>query len=239
MEPPLILAIRTGDSEKVGTVLNEVNVNEANADGNTPLLIACALGNSVIVNMLIKKGPNLNAITSTGFTPLMIATVNQFKEIVEILCAAGASVNATTNKDTGLTALMLASGRYSSDNVPANPQIVETLIHNGADVNIQATKGYTALMDASIANNPEIVEMLLQNGADPSLKTEDNQTAYSLIYNPNGHNPAWIEMIRPPAGGSRGRRKTRRSRQSRQSRQSGGRRTRYRKHRSRQTRRRG
>ena len=236
MESPLILAIRKGDSEKVGAVLNADNVNEANADGNTPLLIACALGNSVIVNMLIKKGPNLNAITSTGFTPLMMATINQFKEIVEILCAAGASVNATTNKDTGLTALMLASGRYSSDNVPANPQIVETLIHNGADVNIQATKGYTALMDASMANNPEIVEMLLQNGADPSLKTEDNQTAYSLIYDPNGHNPDWIELLRPPAGGSRGRRKTRRSRQSRQS---GGRRTRHRKHRSRQTRRRG
>ena len=41
----------------------------------------------------------------------------------------------------------------------------------GADVNIKAEEGITALMEASSGGNAEVVKLLLDKGADVNIKT--------------------------------------------------------------------
>lgn len=56
----------------------------------------------------------------------------------------------------------------------ASPQIVQTLIHSGANVNAQDDVGFTALMKAS---NRAVAELLIDNGADIHAKTIFGKTA--------------------------------------------------------------
>lgn len=78
-----------------------VDVNAADSQGATALLLAAAMGNVDVVKALIAKGANVNAKTDAGLTPLAKAQEADFDpadadrkarqdEIVRLLKAAGA-----------------------------------------------------------------------------------------------------------------------------------------------------
>merc|ERR1711965_639920 len=70
---------------------------------------------------------------------------------------------------------------------------VELLIRHGADVNLQSSKGYTALMYAGIGH-PAIVLRLLRAGTDTKLRSDDGKTALQWAKE-NGH-AACVEAFR-------------------------------------------
>ncbi len=83
------------------------------------------------------------------------------------------SVHARTEAQS--TALMIAAACNK------NPEIVQVLIDNGADVNARNKGESTALMLASVFNsNPEVIQVLIDNGADLNIRDSNGNTILML-----------------------------------------------------------
>jgi len=54
----------------------------------------------------------------------------------------------------------------------------------GADINLQASDGWSPLIIATFRNQEAVVRLLLERGADVTLRTSDGRTALSSSYNP-------------------------------------------------------
>jgi len=98
---------------------------------------------------------SVNAADDRGITPLMYAAENGSVEAMGLLIEGGAAVNA--QNAFGSTALMWS--------VP-DPAKVRLLLDHGADVNLVAKSGRTALIVAAFTNpSAEVVKLLLTRGA--------------------------------------------------------------------------
>ena len=88
---------------------------------------------------------------------------------VELFLKAGFLPNSRDKH--GVPALCLAA-RSKHRSVAA------LLLDFGADIDLQSEdRGYSALMDASLAGSLELVDLLLSRGANPNLVSKDGQTA--------------------------------------------------------------
>ncbi len=135
----LIDAVRRGDRNAVRELLrNHVDVNVAQPDGSTALLLAADRNDPELVDLLIKAGANVNARNDYGATPLYAASAGGNIEILEILLDAKADVNATLVR--GETPLMAVADKGNLD-------AVRLLLDHGADVDARESKGgQSALM---------------------------------------------------------------------------------------------
>lgn len=88
-------------------------VNEANAQGETPLMIAAIRGSLPAVQALVKRGASVNR---AGWTPLHYACSGPDNGVAAFLIANGADLNARS--ENGTTPLMMAARYGSSDLVP-------------------------------------------------------------------------------------------------------------------------
>ena len=177
---------------------NGIDVNTFDEEYNTPLIIACSSNNNEdIVDFLLKKGASVNPKNSKLETPLIAASKipNNYKTI-KLLLNAGANIDAPITKD-GKTALMFFAEK---DNIFG----LNSLIENGAEINLQDNEGKTALNYAFYHNSAEAAKILLERKAiikldDTGLlikKTLDtrDQKLISLLVN-SGVNPnAEIEI---------------------------------------------
>ena len=75
-----------------------VNVNHANASGDTALTYAAFIGHAEVVALLIEKEANVNASGLAGWTALHLAAQRGHEKIVEQLIANGAEINALTDE---------------------------------------------------------------------------------------------------------------------------------------------
>lgn len=92
----LMMTVIRGDKEIVGQLLSldvYADVNCADDDGNTPLLVASEQSNVEIVKALIESGAQVNRQNKDGMTPLMACAKHGDKTIAELLMSAGASIH--------------------------------------------------------------------------------------------------------------------------------------------------
>lgn len=163
----LCTAAKNGHKEIVRVFLDKganshLTCRVGDITGITALICAAELGYKEIVEMLIAHGADVNAQNSYGYPVLCGAVFEGHKEIVKILLENKVNPNLTFKDSQGVTGttLMGAASR-------GHKAIVELLIAYGADVNAQASNGYTALMCAAIMGHKEIVQLLLNKGANP------------------------------------------------------------------------
>jgi len=76
----------------------DINVNEANQKGDTPLIIACKNGNETAVRVLLRYGADLNKPDHDGNSPLFTACNYSNKHIIEYFIRKGAELNLENNK---------------------------------------------------------------------------------------------------------------------------------------------
>ena len=166
----LIDAVRRGDRNAVRALLrNHVDVNVAQPDGSTALLLAADRNDPELVDLLIKAGANVNARNDYGATPLYAASAGGNIEILEILLDAKADVNATLVR--GETPLMAVADKGNLD-------AVRLLLDHGADVDARESKGgQSALMWAVAGRHIGIVKLLLDHGADVRARSKGDFTA--------------------------------------------------------------
>lgn len=108
---------------------------------------------------------------NTNEAPLIQAVLNNISEVEKVL-DEGADINQQDEK--GYTALMWLCMTSSDEKCRETAKL---LIAKGADVNIKAKNGSTALIEAA-ANSNEIFNLLIAKGADIKAKRKDESGAF-------------------------------------------------------------
>lgn len=134
-------------------------------DGDTPLHIAIAHGNTQLVEYLISLMSclTLDIYNNLKQTPLHLAVITEQPCIVEKLVSAGANVNLPDRN--GQTPTHLACNR-------ASVECLETLVkaRNAPNLELQNFNGYTPLHEAVLAGCCGAVTYLIRQGAKVNCK---------------------------------------------------------------------
>uniref|UniRef100_A0A3P8YJ06 SAM domain-containing protein n=1 Tax=Esox lucius TaxID=8010 RepID=A0A3P8YJ06_ESOLU len=94
--PDVFSALKLGNSQLVNEILevDPSQVNMANPDGASPLMIAAVSGQLEVVQLLVEKSADVDKQDGVhGWTALMQATYHGNKEVVKYLLSQGADVN--------------------------------------------------------------------------------------------------------------------------------------------------
>ena len=176
-QSPLADRIQSGDRGAALELLaKNADVNQAQADGTTPLHWAVYRFDRELVQMLLRKGARVNAINRYGASPLSESARVANLEITEMLLEAGADANVT-NED-GQTPLMLAART-------GNVALAKVLVQRGADVNRRERfRDQSAIMWAAAQNHPDMVEFLISKGADLSVRARANDWETQITSEP-------------------------------------------------------
>ncbi|KAM5375408.1 hypothetical protein ACJZ2D_005969 [Fusarium nematophilum] len=162
---PLIEAVVRGNYDMVRFLIQEANVDpdQGNKQGLTPLCVACYKGSIDVTKALIKGGADVNQATRSLRTPLHMACVNRNTKVLDILLESGAAVDVRDSR--GSTPLRLAVEE-------GNPDAVRLLLYHNADPNIPEHEGSASPLHHAVGkDHSEIVEWLLDHGADPNATT--------------------------------------------------------------------
>ena len=85
---------RTGDVVLLDYVDNGVDINLANQDGNTFLMLATYAGHLELARGLVERGADVDKLNARGQSPLAGVIFKKEDEIVELLLQAGADPRA-------------------------------------------------------------------------------------------------------------------------------------------------
>jgi ankyrin repeat protein len=152
-----------GKSSKV----RGADINIADNEGNTALIVAISRGHAKMSRTLITWGPAVGTAGYGGFTALTRSAIRPDLEIRQALITLGANLDIRSEYD-GKSALM-----YACDQYHGNFGMVYLLVTAGADIRLADNKGRTALMYAVESGVFQIVSILLSAGAD--MNTADNR----------------------------------------------------------------
>jgi ankyrin repeat protein len=176
-----------GNVDKIKTHLNEGNnVNQKDANNNSPLTYAATYGRTESVKFLLEKGADIEGRSNEGLTPLMSAAINNRLETVKLLLEKGANIE-TRATEKKLTVLHMVA---TND----DPKMLKLLLKNGANVH---SRGFsyigeiTALSLATVSNHIDNVKILIKYGSNKNdiskitlmgLKVT-NSTQHREVYN--------------------------------------------------------
>ena len=147
------------------------DVNVANKDNVTALMIACQTGNASAINVLLNAGADPNISGFEAFTCLHYAVLGGCsKDALQTVINNGADVNATDKKNRSALNLACDIG---------NVDVIDVLLKAGADTNIcEAFNGNTCLHDAVIAScSQETLKAIIDHGADMNAANKNGATA--------------------------------------------------------------
>ena len=168
----LLEAIRKNNLADVLHIIeNGANINP-NTDNfmflKSPLFLAIDSGNEQIVEALISKGAKMDINDSNGDYPIHFAVRHKKKEIICVLADHRADIDIR-NRRYQISPLEIAI-------IGGNKEIVETLVSNGAKINLQDTHGDFPIHKAIYYDNEEIVSILIKHGAIVDAKDKYGET---------------------------------------------------------------
>ena len=177
---PLMLASTNGSDAMIAKLL------VAGADPNlrppgreTALMTAAWTGNVAAVKLLLTKGADVNAAEDRrGQTALMWASSEGHPDVVRVLLEHGADVHARTTAPGPAnrrmryfvrtpTALAFTPLLFTAR--VGDTASMRLLLEAGADVNVVAHDGLSALALATVRGHVSAAMLLLKWGADPNL----------------------------------------------------------------------
>lgn len=118
-----------------------VDVNQVNQKGLTPLILAVNNNASDATQFLLTKSTNINAQNKSGNNTLMGAIYKQNKTMIDLLIANKADVNQVSLNGT-------SSSMFTA--TFENIEMKHTLLNSRADKTIKDTRNKTALDHASL-----------------------------------------------------------------------------------------
>ncbi|MEM5477405.1 ankyrin repeat domain-containing protein [Pacificibacter sp. AS14] len=152
-----------------------LDVNLADANGETPLVIAAAENEPGIVGVLLMSGKV--DIEMSGAAALHEALSHGDENgQTNALLLLEAGVDAATLKDNGDTALTVAA------NADQPVDLLRALIESGADVNAVDSNGMTALLHyAATSGNADAIRFLVEAGADTTAADSFGDTVADMV----------------------------------------------------------
>jgi ankyrin repeat protein len=153
--------------------IQAADVNLADNNGQTLLILAARHGDLAAVQTLLSNGADVNRADNSGWTPLMFAAEHGHLPAVEALRrASGIEIDAKS--DDGATALLVAAAFGKGE-------VVKELIKMGADVNVADKKGLTPLMYAvRYCDLPTVQALLHASRTRIDVRSDDGATALLL-----------------------------------------------------------
>lgn len=179
----LFEATKAGNRAMVELLLSRganVNANQADTEGNTPLHIAAINGFQAVTEALLANKADVNAQNRSGNTPLLLAAQRNNPKILSLLLEHRADVNVSDH--SGTTPLMAAAGNKQ-------PEVVKMLLAAKADPN--AGKRDAPLLCAIHNRDVASAELLLQAGANPNAK---GPVDFSIPNNSSGITPLYAAI---------------------------------------------
>ncbi|MEI0491621.1 ankyrin repeat domain-containing protein [Brachyspira intermedia] len=156
--------------ESVNLLLSKkANPNIKDKNGNTALHLAVMNAHKSkkeyieVINALIKNNANVNILNDKNQLALNISVINNDTEISNILINAKSELNNMYNGSAPIHTAVKNN----------NIAITDSLLLNGADVDIKDSKGYSPLAIAVENNNLEICRKLIRNNAAVDSKAID------------------------------------------------------------------
>ena len=157
------------EEKKIDTLLNskQVDLEEKDENGNTPLYGATRFNNTRMMRKLIDAGANIDSKNERKQTPLHLAAGFKKIETVRLLVSEGA--NLESKDKYGSTPLHQAALMRRIDSI-------EYLIESGADVNAVTDNGISVL-HTSIGHSSyiELVRLLIEAGAKVNYGTPKHE----------------------------------------------------------------
>lgn len=173
---PLIKAAQAGSRDEAERLIEQgFDIEERHAgSGRNALLVASHCGREGVVDLLIKSGARVAVTDGSRETALHLAASRGHWEVMQLLLMSSSLLKNSGFIETpnlkGRTALRVATDS-------GQPDAVEVLLINGAQVNARAENQMTALHAAAKGGDAEIVQLLVAHGADVEAKDGTMMTA--------------------------------------------------------------
>lgn len=158
--------VELGHAALVDLVLrySEIDVNEWTKDG-TAIIKACESGDYKTIEVLLQAGADPNKSCS-----------NSIKTFADIGVSDASRRTINLQEQRGYTALHALCQSYRRQNIQDTLKSLQLLLKAGADVNLKALDGSTALHIASRQGDIELIKALIEAGADPNMETDSGTT---------------------------------------------------------------
>eukprot|EP00878_Enallax_costatus_P040551 GHUV01046859.1.p1 GENE.GHUV01046859.1~~GHUV01046859.1.p1 ORF type:complete len:405 (+),score=62.50 GHUV01046859.1:907-2121(+) len=152
-------ACSSGNLERIRVMLQQgCDVNCADYDGRTGLMLAAAAGSIPAVKMLLLAGAKANLTDHMGGSALLEAAKGGHEQVIDLLRSKGA-VLLTSGVNM---AAHLCTAVYEGD-----MRLLVSLVKAGANLNASDYDKRTSLHIAAADGNLPMVKALVSNGADP------------------------------------------------------------------------
>ncbi|XP_040297728.1 ankyrin repeat and SAM domain-containing protein 3 [Bufo bufo] len=150
----------------------DVDLNQPNLGGWTPLMYASYIGHDAVVSLLLEAGVDVNCRTPSGQTPLMLAASCGNESAAYFLIKQGAEIEARDAR--GWTALFHCTSA-------GHQRTLRFLLENGANAEAkEPVYGFTPLMEAAASGHEIIVQHLLNHGVKLTETDHNGDTARML-----------------------------------------------------------
>ncbi|AFM27467.1 ankyrin repeat domain-containing protein [Desulfomonile tiedjei] len=176
----LLVYCNKGSLQDVENMLEKgIDVNGADADGTTPLMVAAREGRTELVKLLLERGADPDARDGEGITALTKALERGHQEIVKLLLNKKENGNSGS-PDTG--------GSYRIGTVEIDAPVVTNLLREpsaestrlfefvSGDLTIKANSRSIALLKAASKGKLDAVELLLKAGVDVNTRSKYGNT---------------------------------------------------------------
>jgi len=128
-----------------------IDVNDRDAQGNTPLIVAVKSGQKVAVHFLLEKDADVDVQNKAGNTALITACLSGSQAETDLLIEHHANPNI--QNATGVTALIAAVKA-------GNTEVVKHLLASGADARLSDHQHKSAVDYAKDLKRKEIFDLL-------------------------------------------------------------------------------
>lgn len=195
-------AIESRDIDEVDRLLKSgSSLSETNAEGMTPVLVACLYGFRDVAQILISAGADPLLKNSEGLDGMDLAVLNENLEILKLLLEVGVGITDRKKSFNILDLIMNHKGREIAELLLAkgaplagrpdirqpvfwaiqegNLEIVKFFIEHGVDINtveIGHCENPSMLRNAAAAGHMDIVKYLVERGAEISILDSEGVT---------------------------------------------------------------
>ncbi|MEM8969111.1 MAG: ankyrin repeat domain-containing protein [Bacteroidota bacterium] len=173
------LASRAENTEVISYFIDKgVDVDQANKEGNTPLMYAAAYNDPPIVEFFIEKANDINAYNEGGETALTRAVDNNWAKVVDLLISKGADINVKDKKGNTLAYYLIQS--YYPNYMSDFDEKLSKLEEEGLDLTVTQAEGNTLFHLAAEKNNLDLLKKVHALGVDVNQQNKEGTTTLQI-----------------------------------------------------------
>lgn len=152
---------------------SNINVNEKDNNGCTPLHYAAGVGSVEIVRILNNNKSNLLALNADGHIPLHLAAAGGYVEVVQEFLMLNVPMDYFSSKNIN-TPLYYAAMSSCTD-------LLQYLISCDGDIGQTCFKSQTPLHSAAMGGYLDNIILLVELGANIIMENEEQQTPLHIV----------------------------------------------------------